>query len=85
MREEYEINVVDRSYDGILVVKLLIDRVIMNLSSAHFICSPKTRGSYFEGFYSHLLPQVYLNSDSHALVLVGDYNSRINFQIISAE
>lgn len=63
--EEYEINVVVKSYDGILVVKFVNKSCDYEFVVCACYLPPEnsTRGRDSEGVYSHLLAQVYLNSD----------------------
>ena len=70
---------IDRKFDGILGIKL------KNCSSDFefivFACylppEYSNRGRDAQGFYTHLLTQIYLNCESDAIFVMGDLNSRI--------
>jgi len=76
---EYDINVVDKSYDGILVVQLIHKQ--NNYDFTVFSCylppENSTRGRDAQGFFSHLLAQIYINSESDTIIIAADFNSRV--------
>lgn len=77
--DQFEITVIDKIYDGILGIKF--KNRISDFEFIVFACylppECSNRGRDAQGFYTHLLTQIYLNSDSDALFVLGDLNSRI--------
>lgn len=70
---------IDKIYDGILGIKS--KNRISDFEFIMFACylppECSNRRSDAQGFYTHLLTQIYLNCDSDALFVMGDLNSRI--------
>ena len=77
--DDFEISVVDRSYDGILGLLLKSKQTDHEIVIYAVYLPPGNSpwGRNATGFYSHLLGQIYLLSDKDAIVVCGDLNSRI--------
>lgn len=76
---DYDVTIVDKSYDGVLVLRFVhkdsdFDFVII---SAYLPPENSPRGRDAQGFYSHILAQVYMLADSDSIFLAGDLNSRL--------
>jgi hypothetical protein len=79
LTEQFNIFVVDRSYDGILALKF--EHRITSLNLIVFSCylppEGSTRGRDAQSFFAHLLAQIYLHSDADSLIIAADFNARI--------
>ena len=75
----FEINVVDRTYDGILGILLKSKLTDHDIVIYTVYLSPENSlwGRNATDFYSHLVGQVYLSFDNDAVFVCGDFNSRI--------
>ena len=71
--------VIDKSFDGILGIKL--SNLVSDKEIIFFACylppENSPRGRDAQGFFAHLLSQIYMNSDSETFLLAGDFNARI--------
>ena len=76
---EYVINIADKSYEGILGIKLQhkVSEYTMLIYTCYLAPENSVWGRDSNNFYSHLLSQVYYNIDAHSIVICGDLNSRI--------
>ncbi len=76
----WNINVIDRSYEGILVVKF--DKKNSSYSFIIICCylppENSTRGHDGATFYENLLQQIYIHYNVDAIYICGDFNSRIS-------
>ena len=74
----FDISIVDRSYDGILGVKFAhkVSKYEFIVFSCYLPPQNSTWGRDAVSFYSHLLSQIYVNSDCD-VIISGDLNSRI--------
>ena len=77
--DKFEINIVDKSYDGILGILLKSKHTDYEIVvySVYFPPENSPWGRNATDFDSHLLDQVYLLSDKDAIIACGDLNSRI--------
>ena len=76
---EYDIEVVDRCYDGILAIKLINRNTGYSILLLACYLSPEnsTWGRNSQGFFAHILSLVYTYYDCDFMILAGDLNSRI--------
>lgn len=76
---QYEVNIMDKCIDGILGIQF--NDKFTDFKFIAFVCylppenSPWGRDAL--AFFSHLLSQIYLNSETDAIFLLGDINSRL--------
>ena len=77
--EEYEISVIDKSFEGILGILLTSKQTDYKIVIYSVYLPPENSpwGRNAMEFYSHLLGQIYLLSDNDAIFVCGDVNSRI--------
>ena len=76
---EYDVETLDRSIDGILAIKLTnkhTDYEIL-LICAYLPPENSNWGRDASGFYAHILSLLYLNYDCDSVLITGDLNSRI--------
>ena len=75
----FNVSVIDKSVDGILGLKF--ESRNTDFSFIVFACylppENSNRGRDAQGFFAHLLAQIYMNNDSDDFFLLGDFNSRI--------
>ena len=79
---QYTINVIDKSFDGILGIKLT--HKITKYNIVIFSCYlPPDNSPWAEPylFFEHLLYQLYLHKQEDALYLYGDFNARLGNEI----
>jgi hypothetical protein len=77
--EQFNITVVDKSYDGILALKFVHretegDFIVF---SCYLPPENSNRGRDAQSFFAHLLSQIYINSESDKMFIGADFNSRI--------
>ena len=80
--DQYTINVIDKSFDGILGIKLA--HKITKYNIVIFSCYlPPDNSPWAEPylFFEHLLYQLYLHKQEDALYLHGDFNARLGNKI----
>ena len=79
MSEQYNVSVIDKSYDGILGLKF--EHMDNDSNFIVYACylppENSTRGRDAQSFYSHLLAQIYINNDCDSIYVAADFNSRI--------
>ena len=77
--EDYEISVIDKSFEGILGILLTSKQTDYKIVIYSVYLPPENSpwGRNAMEFYSHLLGQIYLLSDNDAIFVCGDVNSRI--------
>ena len=77
--EEYEISIVDKSFDGILGILLTSKQTGYKIVIFSVYLPPENSpwGRNATDFFSHLLGQIYLLSDNDAIFVCGDLNSRL--------
>jgi hypothetical protein len=77
--EEYDVNVIDKSYDGILVVQFINKVTEYNFVIFSCYLPPENSnwGRDAQSFFSHILTQIYGNSDSDSIFILADFNARI--------
>ena len=75
--EEYEISIVDKSFDGILGILLTSKQTDYKIVIFSVYLPPENSpwGRNATDFFSHLLGQIYLLSDNDAIFVCGDLNS----------
>lgn len=76
---DYDVTIVDKSYDGILVLRFIhkdsdFEFVII---SGYLPPENSPRGRDAQGFFSHILAQLYMLADADSIFLTGDFNSRL--------
>ena len=77
--ENFDIHIIDKSYDGILGIQFVhkTSEYVLVVYSCYLPPENSTRGRDAQGFYSHLLAQIYMNCDSDSIFIAADFNSRI--------
>ena len=75
----YEINIINRSFDGILGILLKSKQTGYKIVVYSVYLPPENSpwGRNATDFFSHLLGQMYLLSDADAIFVCGDLNSRM--------
>ena len=76
--ESYDVRIVDKSYDGILVV--LFQDKQSDFSFIIFSCYLPPEGSVYANatnFFAHILTLLYLHQDTDLMFICGDFNGRI--------
>ena len=75
---DYNVEVVDKSYDGILIMKLIhkISNVVILLCVGYLPPENSVWGRDASSFYEHLVSNIYIHSDADYFIICGDLNSR---------
>ena len=77
--DDYNVSIIDKSFNGILGLKFLNRKTDSDFII--FVCylppEISARGRDAQTFFSHLLTQIYIYDESDAILLAGDFNSRI--------
>ena len=75
----YDLSLIDKIIDGILGLKC-VDKATgyeFIVYACYLPPENSVRGRDTQGFYSHLLAQIYLHSQCDNLIIAADFNSRI--------
>lgn len=77
--QEYHVSVMDKSVDGILGLKVThrVSERELVVFSCYLPPEGSTHGRNAQAFFSHLLTQIYINSNSDYIFIGGDFNARI--------
>ncbi len=77
--EEYDIKIVDREIDGLLMLKFTHKVTLYSLLMVCAYLPPENSpwGRDATGFYSHVLSRIYDNIDCDAVCIMGDLNARV--------
>ena len=77
--QEYSFEVVDKSFDGILCIKLVSKSTDYSVLLITCYLPPENSvwGRDSQEFFSHVLSNIYINNDCDAVFLCGDLNARI--------
>ena len=75
----YNIEIADRSYDGIIVVQLEHKQTNCKIVVFSVYLPPENShlGRDASSFYSYILSQVYLHANAEAVIICGDMNARV--------
>ena len=79
INSDYDITVIDKSYEGILSLKLMhraTEHSIL-LITGYLPPENSSWGRDAQSFFAHVLSLVYVNNDCDYMLLTGDFNARI--------